>query len=334
MTLTATLKDVAKYCNVSPSTVSRVLANNPKISEETREKVYSAIEKLNYYPNVIARSLANKSTKILGLILPRAAEDLFKNLFFIQIMSGISIYAQKKGYYIMYAFSKDEKEELNYVENYVNSKLVEGIILLISRHNDKCVDYLSNLKYPFAVVGRPESAENILWVDNDNFQAMYNVVNTIIQRGHRKIAFIGGSKEMNMSRDRLDGYKKALQTHGISIDNDMICEEEEFTEACGYEALNKIIRLKTPTAVVATDDLLAFGALRAINDKGLKIAAAGFNNIPLAAYQRPSLSSVDINAEKLGYHAAKLLIDRFEDSNLLINHYIVEAQLIERDSTK
>jgi DNA-binding LacI/PurR family transcriptional regulator len=94
--VSATIKDVAKAVNVSPSTVSRVIAGNPRISDETREKVFSAIKDLNYHPNIIARSLANRATKILGLIIPNTAEELFKNPFFIQAMTGISVYAQKK----------------------------------------------------------------------------------------------------------------------------------------------------------------------------------------------------------------------------------------------
>jgi DNA-binding LacI/PurR family transcriptional regulator len=333
--MAVTIKDVARAANVAPSTVSRVLANSSKISEQTKEKVFAAIKQLNYHPNVIARSLANKSTKILGLVLPSEAEDLFKNPFFIQIMTGISVYAQRKGYYIMYAFSKSEKEELNFIRNYANSKLVDGVILLTSRQNDKCIKFLNKIKFPFVVVGRPENTEDVLWVDNDNFKAMYDVVDKILLKGHKNVAFIGGPKDLNMSKDRLDGYKKALEVHGVPIDEKLIVQKEDFSEVCGYEAMVDILKYKTPTAVVTTDDLLAFGALKAINEKVDKnIAVVGFNNTPLAIYQRPALSSVDINAEKLGFYAAKLLIDKLENEEMVFTHYMVETVLIERESTQ
>lgn len=333
--MAATIKDVAKIAKVSPSTVSRVIADSPRISKETKLRVEKAIKELNYHPNVIARSLANRSTKILGLIIPNTSEDLFKNPFFIQVMTGISIYAQKRGYYIMYSYSKKEDEELKFLKNYSNSKLVDGFILLTSKKDDKCIGYLRKNKYPFVVVGRPEDANNVLWVDNDNFKAMYNVVDMFVQKGYTDIAFIGGPKEFNMSKDRLEGYKKALEVHGIFVDENMIVQETNFNEVSGYNAMNKILKYKIPTAVATTDDLLAFGALRAINELTDKnIAIAGFNNTPLSVYQNPPLSSVDINAEELGYCAAKLLIGKLENELISTNHYIVETKFIERESTK
>lgn len=329
-----TIKDVAKLANVSPSTVSRVIAESPKISEETKEKVYEAMRKLNYHPNAIARSLANKSTKTLGLILPNTSEDLFVNPFFIQAMRGISVYAQKKGYYIMYSYSESEEEEVEFIKKYIKSKWVDGIILLTSRENDKCISYLKEVNQPFVVIGRPERPEDTLWVDNDNFKAMYDVVTYLVEKGHKSIAFIGGPSSLNVTKDRLEGYKRALEIRGIGIDNKLI-EEADFSEDRGYESMNKILKYKVPSAVVTTDDLIAFGALKAIKENNIeKIAVVGFNNTPLSAYQTPTLTSVDINAEKLGYHAAQLLIDRLENNNIQSNHYIVETNLIERESTK
>ncbi len=331
--MSITIKDVARLAEVSPSTVSRVIADNPKISNQTKEKVYEAMKELNYYPNAIARSLANKATKTLGLILPNTAEDLFVNPFFIQVMRGISLYAQKKGYYIMYTYSNNEEEEVDFIRNFINSKWVDGIILTTARKNDKCISFLNEIKHPFVVIGKPEKTDGILWVDNDNFHAMYSVVNYLIHKGKRKIAFIGGSRDFNVSINRFNGYKSALENCGINIDENLI-EEADFTEISGYEAMKKIFNYSTPTAVVTTDDLIAFGVLKAIEEvSNENISVVGFNNIPLSAYQTPTLSSVDINAEKLGYFAAKLLIDKLGNKKDSINSYIVETNLIEREST-
>ncbi len=330
-----TIKDVAKLAKVAPSTVSRVIADSPKISDATKEKVYKAMKDLSYQPNAIARSLANKSTKTLGLILPSTDENLFNNPFFIQAMKGISVYTQKKDYYIMYTHSNNEENALNIMKNYIHSKWVDGIILLTASENDKCIDYLKEVNHPFVVIGRPENAQNTLWVDNDNFQAMYSVVNHLIKKGHTDISFIGGPHHFNVTKDRLDGYKRALEMHGIVIDERMILEAKDFSEPCGYEAMQDLLALKIPTAVVTTDDLIAFGALRAIKElTDKKISVVGFNNTPLADYQTPPLSSVDINAEKLGYYAAKLLVNKLENVENILNHYIVETKLIERESTK
>lgn len=329
-----TIKEVAEAANVSASTVSRVLSNNPKISQSTKDRVMDVINKLNYHPNILARSLASSNSKIIGLIIPNTDEDLFKNPFFIQIMTGISIYSKKLGYNIMYNFSDNEEEEVKLLNSFTNSKLVEGIILLTSRNNDRCIEYLKKRDFPFAVVGRPEMSSDILWVDNDNFQAMYNVAASFIKNGHTSIAFIGGQKEMNMSKDRYEGYAQALQTHGIPLDESITYHAKDFSEYSGAEAMIEILKSHTPTAVVTTDDLLAFGALKVLSENSVSgIKVSGFNDTPFSVYQCPPLSSVNINAEKLGYFAAKLLIAKLENEELPVNHYIIETKFIERAST-
>lgn len=330
-----TIKDVAKLAKVSPSTVSRVLTNNAKISDETRQRVFEAIDKLDYHPNAIARSLASHSTNTLGLIIPNQAEDLFKNPFFIQAMTGISLCAHERGYYIMYAFSSSEDEELSFINKYTQSKLVDGIILLTSRAEDKCIKFLKDIEYPFVVVGRPEDSEGVMWVDNDNFKAMYNLVDELIARGASSVAFIGADKKLNMSKDRLDGYKRALIAHGENIKENMIVEQKSFNENEGYEAMKKILKGPKPSAVVTTDDLLAFGALNYLREIGEEsISVVGFNNTPLSAYQNPPLASVDINADKLGYHSAELLISFLKNSSNSAQHYIIDTFLQERESIK
>jgi len=331
--MSVTIKDVAKEANVSPSTVSRVIAGSNRISEETKKKVKDAIEKLNYHPNVVARSLTSKMTKVIGIVLPSEEGNLFKNPFFIYVMTGISKYAQEAGYYIMYTFFKTEEEKLNAIKNYINSNLADGIILTTVHSKDKGIKYLKEKDFPFVVIGRPEDTKNVLWVDNDNFQAMYNVLSKLFMKGHREIAFIGAKSELNVSKDRLSGYKQAHRIHGVDIDENMIVEVEDFREDLGYNAIRQILNVSKPTAVVCTDDLLALGVSSYLVQNHIKaIAIVGFNNTPLAEYQKPSLSSVDINAKQLGYYAIKMLVDKLE-GNIENMHYIIETNLIEREST-
>lgn len=325
-----TIKDVAKLANVSPSTVSRVVADNPKISKETKKRVLQAMKELNYHPNAIARSLASKATKTLGLVLPSTEKDVFMNPFFIQIMRGISHYAQEKGYYIMYTYGRDEDEEVEHLKNLINSRRVDGVILTTVRENDRGIKLLKEREFPFVVIGKPEDIDDILWVDNDNFHAMYSVVNHLIQKGHRKIGFIGGHENLNVTRNRLDGYKRALENSGIKVQDEYI-KLGEFTEEYGYIQIKKMME-DLPTAVVTTDDILAFGVIKACKEEDKNISIVGFNNTPLAEYQDPKLSSVDINAEKLGYFGAKLLINKLMKKREDIQNYIIETNLIERGS--
>lgn len=330
-----TIKDVAKEANVATSTVSRVLANSDKISDKTKERVNEAIKKLNYTPNIIARGLANNKTRILAVILPKEAENIFANPFFIQAMKGISICAQKEDYYIMYGFNQDHDNEKEWLKKFINSNLVDGICLLKVKEHDEIIEYLKEIEFPFVVIGRPDNIENVLWVDNDNVKAMYDLVNKLISYGHKKIGFIGAKSNLNVSRDRLLGYKKALQDNNIEIDENLVYMSKDFNKIDGEIATDKILKGEKPTAIVTTDDLLAFGVIEVLNNRDIKdISIVGFNNIQISEYQKPSLSSVDINSEKLGYYATSLLISKLEGKEINLNKYIIETKLIERESIK
>lgn len=329
-----TIKDVAREASVATSTVSRVLSGNEKISDETKERVFEAIKKLDYRPNAIARSLANKKRHMLGVVLPSEAQDLISNHFFVEAMKGMSIYAQSMNYYITYAFSKDESDESNYIEDLCSSSLVDGICLLRAKENDKTIELLKKRNFPFVVIGRPEQSEDSLWVDNDNFKASYDLNEKIIKRGIKKIAFLGGRPNWNVTKDRYNGYKMACEVNGISISEDLVLFSESFSEEIGYNMAKELIEKNIEfQAVFTTDDLLAIGVLKRFNEIGLhNVIVTGFNNIPLAPYQNPPLSSIDINAQELGYRATKLLIDSLEGVKKPHKHYIINCDFIERES--
>lgn len=330
-----TINDVAKAAGVSTSTVSRVISDNPRISEETKRRVRKVIEELNYHPNAIARSLANKSSKTIGLILNTEAETLIRNPFFIQAMTGVSQYAQENGYNVMFAYNKSEAGDLDIAFRYVNSRCVDGIILFTSRTNDKCIDFLTKNDFPFSVIGRPDQTEGVLWVDNDNFQATYQVTNDLIMKGHQRIAFLGGPQDHNVSRDRFEGFKKAMTVHGYAIDKDLTFLDGSFSEEFGSECMLRIIAAGEkgaylPTAIVTSDDMQALGVLKAMRKKNISnIAVTGFNNTPISLYQNESFTSVDVNANKLGFYAAKLLIGKIEGEKNLPTHYIVPTNIVE-----
>lgn len=327
-----TIKDVAREARVATSTVSRVLANSSKISEETKERVNEAIKKLNYTPSVVARSLANNKTRILAVLLPGGAEVSFENPFFVQAMKGISMYSQKEDYYIMYAFNDSKKDDEEWIKKFTEGNLVDGLCLFNVKDNDITINYLKEKCFPFVVIGRPDEIDDVLWVDNDNFAAMYNLTQNLIEQGNKKIAFIGAKEEMNVSKDRLNGYKQALFSRNVEVEDSLIIEMDDFTEENGYIGAKKILGENRVSAFVTTDDLLGFGAQRAIKELGYEdIAIVGFNNIPIAQYKNPPLASVDINSEKLGMYATKLLIDKLE-SRESKGYYVVETNLIERES--
>lgn len=331
--MAVTIKEVADRAGVSPATVSRVIHNNSRISAATKRIVRDAMRDLGYTPNAAARSLAGKAPRTLGLVLPSNSEELFDNPFFISVMRGISVYAQKRGYFHMYAFSKDEEEEVEFLQRYISSGWVSGIVLLTAREKDRCVSFLKEAEFPFVVIGRPEETEGVLWTDNDNFQAMYHVTSHLLETGCRAPAFLGGPGSFRVTRDRLAGFRRALEAHGLDCPDERIALAEGFSEEEGKRACARLLE-SSPDAVASTDDQLAFGALELLRERGRGNArVTGFNNTKRGLYQSPSLTTVDVRPEELGRRAAELIVSRLEGESGRPDHFIVDTSLILRESS-
>lgn len=332
-----TINDIAKVAKVSPSTVSRVIANNPKISLATREKVFKIMKEMNYHPNIIARSLANRSTKIIGALLPGMAEQAFQHPFFPEVLRGISSVAYKKGYHILLASMGDGEDEKESIRDSVDGGITEGVILLASKVNDIVISELDKGKIPFVVVGKPENELEMNWVDNNNVTIGYEVTRHLLGLGLRQIAFIGVSPQYIVTVDRLTGYKKALAESGIPIDNRLIVESK-FNNDNGYDLMKQLWARNLPiSAVFACDDFLAFGVIRYLQEMGRRIpddiAVAGINNVPLSQFSHPPLTTVEINAFTLGAKAFELLLGAVQSEVQSYNRAIVPAQLVIREST-
>lgn len=335
--MSANIKDVAKLSGFSISTVSRVLSGAANVKAESKEKVMAAVKELNYHPNEIARSLVGGSTKTIGLILSASEDTVSVNGFFTKATIGISHYAQECSYNVMIAFADDQKKEMTCIKNYISSKNVDGIILFANRENDECIAYLYNSGIPFAVIGKPDSYFNCLWVDNDNMGASVKAVRYLFEKGHHRIGFIKGPEGYHVSNDRYLGYLEALKDNGMEIDESIIYHNADFTIEAGFGAAEKMLSHLTPekypTAIMSSDDLQAIGVLRFLKKQHLEnISVMGFNNISLTEFTTPNITSVDVNPQKLGEYAMKMIVDYIESNNETLVNYIVETSIIDRDS--
>ena len=165
-----TIKDVAKEANVSASTVSRVLSNNSKISEKTKENVWEAIKKLTYTPNEMARGLATQRTNILTVALPQDFGQSFSNPFFMQVLKGISTVAKDRGYFIMYAF-KEEGD--SWINRFIQSNFVQGIILFHEENEEDTINYLKEIDFPFVSIGLPKDVDSLLKIDSEQYREIH-----------------------------------------------------------------------------------------------------------------------------------------------------------------
>lgn len=335
--MTVTIKDVAKAAKVSPSTVSRVISDSPRISEETKRKVREIMDELGYHPNFIARSLASQSTQVIGVVFPSSGNVAFQNPFYSEVLRGISEGAHEKHYGIQLTTGKTEKEILDDVVKMVQGRRVDGIIMLYSKVNDPIMTYLMEKNFPFVVIGKPSvDAERITHVDNDNITAAKEGTEYLIKLGHERIGFIGGSEDLMVTITRLEGYKRALNEFKITIREEFIIHDD-FLVSGGIQAVNKIMNLENPpTALLVVDDLMSLGVLQTLHTIGLRIpedlSLISFNNALYAELANPPLSSVDIQILELGMEAVKQLIARIANSNEPIKRVIIPHKIIVRSS--
>ena len=333
-----TVSDVAKKAGVSTSTVSRVISNNPKISQGTKDKVIGVMNELGYYPNANARSLAMNKTGTIGVIMPTTTEELFLNPFFPEALRGIVKGASNGKYDLLLSTNSESDEELKVIKNFIRGSKVDGLILMSSKVEDQCIEYLCSIDFPFSVIGSPYKFENeINYVDNDNEMAAYELTKYLIEIGKKRIAMIAGEENLIVTKKRLKGYKKAL------AENNIICEEKliftgSFNEETGYKYGKEISEIKDrPDALIITDDLVAFGAVRLFQSINISIpddiAVASFNNSVLSRYSNIPLTSVDINAVELGRQSINLLIEGIE-MDVKGKNVIIPYTIYKRKSTE
>lgn len=329
-----TIKDVAARAGVSPSTVSRVIADSSRISEETKERVREAMEFLNYHPNAFARGLVTNTAGAIGILIPPSMQEFFINPFFSELMSGVSEVARKTGYDTVLSTSGRSEEEV--LDSMIRGRRVDGVLLLRSRANDPAVERVVREHFPAALLGRPAYETPIAYVNNDNVQAAYEAALHLVRLGHTRIGFLGGAEDFLMTSDRLQGYKRALQESALQVDEKLIVSSF-FLEQGGYLGMMRLLALSDrPTAILASDDVLAFGAMRAAGELGYRLpedlAIIGFNDIRLAELANPSLTSVRVHMNELGQAAAELLIAQIQDPTMVPGHKIIDTALIVRNS--
>lgn len=335
--MTVTIKDVAKKANVAPSTVSRVIADNPSISEKTKRRVRKVMSELGYHPNLNARSLANQTTKTIGLVMPSSANKAFQNPFFPEVIRGISSFAHVEGYALYMSTGETEEEIFNGVIKMVQGRQIGGIILLYSRENDRIIQYLNEKNFPFVLIGKPyDKKDKITYVDNDNYTAAREVAEYFISLGHKRIAFIGGGSDLLVTKDRLAGMSDALKLADIQLPSEYIFHLD-FSRESGQQAVEELMGLKEPpTAIMATDDLIGLGVLSALTAKGISVpkdvSLVSFNNVLLSEIASPPLTTVDVNIYQLGYEGAKALVDKVEHSESSSKCIVIPHKLLKRQT--
>lgn len=333
--MSVTIKDVAQLANVAPSTVSRVIANNPRISEKTKVRVREAMKELGYHPNFIARSLANQSTQILGLVLPSSSDTFVTTPIFSPILLGLSEAAREKNYSLLMNTGKTDEEVFEGVVEMVQGGMVDGIILAYSEMNDRLITYLQSREFPFVLIGQPDELEEVTYVDNDHFLAAKEATEYLLDLGHEHIAFIGGHLKVAMTHERLLGYEAALKDYDI-VPNSHYQLYDDIVREGAHEVVKRLLSLPIlPTALVISDDLISLGIVNSLNANGISVpeqmSIISFNDTN-AELSFPALTSVHLNIFDLGYQAVRCLTKKLMSPEDIIKGSVISHRIVERDS--
>ncbi len=328
--MSVTIKEVAKKAGVSTATVSRVFNNMGIVDVETRRRVQAIAKELRYTPNAVGRSLSTKRTDAIGLLLP----DLHGE-FFSEVIRGADQSAQLNRFHLLVSSSHVSRASLEEVLQVMRGR-VDGLIIMsphIDAHTLK-----NNLPktLPVVLLNCHVADDSFDSFNIDNFTGAYQMVQHLMHHGHQHVAIIKGTENNLDALERLRGYRQARREHGGHAEGEEI--HGDFSEASGYDAVRRILTLQPrPTAIFASNDSMALGALSALRELGVQvpheIALAGFDDIPVARYLSPALSTVQIRISELGIIAMQKLFEALGEKNThLKQHQVLPTTLIIRES--
>ncbi|KGQ24074.1 substrate-binding domain-containing protein [Gallibacterium anatis] len=326
----ATMKDIARIAKVSTSTVSHVINNTRYVSDEIREKIMKVVNELNYTPSAVARSLKVKETKTLGMLVTATS-----NPFFAEVVSGVEQYCNQHHYNLIISSIDGNEQRLQQNIQTLIQKQVDGLLLMYSDTRHAMVEQL-NLNLPIVVMDWwPTELNADKIYENSEFGA-YLATKTLIEQGHKNIAIITGKLDKSLAHNRLLGYQKALQDAHLPINPDWIIESH-FDFEGGVEGMKKLLQITPrPTAVFACSDTIAVGVYQVAWQQGLRIpqdiSVIGYDNIMLAQYLTPPLTTIHQPKAELGKLAVETLLERIKSPDLEYKTTMLQPQLIWRTS--
>lgn len=331
-----TIHDIAKKLNISASTVSRALKDNPLISEKTRKNIKQTANEMGYRPNVMAANFRTKRTNTIGVIVP-----LINRHFFSSVISGIEDVAYEQGFAVSISQSNDNFEKENKIAHSLFANRVDGLILSIGMET-KTTDHLklfSERNIPLVFFDRIVENINAHKIVVDDFGGGLKVTQHLIDQGAKRIAHIGGPLNLKIYQNRQDGYCKALENAGLPIDQNLIVNNS-LTRKDGTNAVKKLLNAKNkPDAIFCANDTTALSSVIYLQENGYKIpddiAIVGFSNEPFSELVTPAISTIQQPGFEMGKKAAELIINQIlkKDKKIIFETITMPTELIVRKSS-
>lgn len=334
--MVATQKDIADKLGISVATVSRALGGYSDIAKSTQERVKEVAGEMGYSPNITARQLQKRRTDTIGLILP--SENLrISDPFFSEFLSGIMGESTQYGMDLLVSIHPSTKDETELYLNYIRSRRVDGFIVTRTQRQDPRIDLLREHNFPFAAFGRVDGDNDFPLIDENGKLGVQLAVDHLVELGHTRMAFISEPTHLTKAYHRLSGFCRAIELHGLTIDQDLIIEGG-FRQRSGHLIGEQLLDMSNPpTAIVACNDLLALGAMRAIQERGLvvgkDISVTGFDDIALAEYVHPPLTTCHQPARQIGKMIYQMLVKEINQESPDKRQIILKPELVVRQST-
>lgn len=333
------VEDIARLSGVSPATVSRVMNGYPHVKDKTRQKVLEVVQRYNFQPNPAARALASQSSRVLGILIPQLVGDVFSDAFFSLILQSITTQANELDYAVTLWLTA-QLDPATIFQRALHETYSDGLIIAETSVNPMFLELLYQKNKPFMMIGRPRFREETThYVDVKNQQGAYLMTQHLIALGRRRIGFIPGRDHVTASLDREAGYLQAMAEADLAP---IVGPSGNYTDAGGYKAMVYLLH-ENVDAVFAANDAVAFGAIRAIHEKGRHvpddIAVGGFDDLPQSATANPPLTTIRQPIEALGRAATRGLIhlltrpDPSDDGNYPYVQEILDVELIQRASS-
>jgi len=305
-----TIRDVAARAGVSHQTVSRVINDSPRVTEATRERVLSAIRDLAYVPSPMARGLTTNQTRSIGVV----ADDVSDH-FFARVVAGAEAEARRRGYYLMIGSVEPDDEEIGYLRLMLERRVEALILARPSVPLDEAdLDAARSAGVPLVAVGSSD-LQGVPVVDVDNRQGGYDATRHLLEAGHRRIATIVGPAGWPSAAARFEGHRQALREAGVADDQQLVAHAADWGLESGQAAAAALLERGADfTALFAHSDLIALGAIRGLRDAGLRVpddvSVVGYDDLPVAAYVEPALTTVHQPMGEVGARAAGIVLDR------------------------
>ena len=334
----ATIRDVARLAGVSHSTVSRVLNNKGVISEETKQRIYAAMEELKYVPNDFARSFASGSPHTIALVIDVDNASDYANNFFNNTVFGIETAAHRSGYNLMVANGSEDFGGTDGIERLVSGKRIDGIVFPQSIVNPGFLQRLEELQFPNVILGRPEDVSlESDWVDINNTQAGALATRHLLGHGYRRMTLVSDGDDKVFNQDRIKGYRRELTAEGVAPDDTLVIHGKADHES-GCECARKLLeRADRPNAIICSNDRMALGVLRTAKAMGIcvpkELGIVCCDNTVVTELAQPDITSIDVDTFELGLQVAETLINRIENSAASVRQILLSTRIIEREST-